>query len=282
MTAVTKEYANTREASNDIARLSELAEQLKALYFHYETADHKVISKIENDFSNTKMDIIEWLDEPSNYNLFKSSPDAKQALFFKQVKEGFYNHEIGLNQELKDQIYRDFLQKYNSTPAEELMTAQEKRNIQILQQEHDLEGNKPNGLAQANFLLNIYNKTRCFDKNWDYVKNNLPRDNLLDKDAVNLLKTIKSSPHFLKDNPNHFLKNKGDYKNQAPDLKDIYEAAHSSSLGSPEGKEKIKKYEKLFKDFTEKKPEKQEIFSVRDKAVQKNTTGITPNKSTPF
>jgi hypothetical protein len=263
------QFTNTKEVSDSIQQVAEVGDQLKNLYFNIDTADQKVISKLENRYAETKMDIIEFLKNPSQYDMFRASPDAKQALFFKQVQEGYFNHEIGLNQELKDKIYRDFLEKFKLTPPEELMTTQEKRNLQMLQQQGNSELNLSavgSFLNEAKFLLNIYSRTRCFEGNWNYVKNNLPGNDLLDKDAKNLLQTIAQNPHFLKDNPNHFLKNKGEYKNQAPELADIFTVVHASSLGSPEAKDKVKKYEKMFKDFAEKKPESQEILSVRNKS----------------
>lgn len=283
------ELSNTREASDAIVTVAEVGDQLKNLYFNIDSADPKVISKLEEKYAETKMDIIDFLKEPSNYDMFKVSPDAKQALFFKQVQEGFFNHEIGLNQELKDKIYRDFLQKFNLTPPEELMTAQEKRNIQMLQQQQ-AQGQDSNislvgigtFLAETKLLFNAYSRTRCFEGNMDYVKNNLPIRDLLDKDSQILLQTIYKNPHFLKDSPNHFLKNKGDYKNQAPETRDVFQAIHSSALGSPDGKEKIKKYEKMFKDFMDKTPESQEISKVRNKSKPKNDSILGLNKPTPF
>lgn len=278
------DYVNSKEVSNDIVRVSELGDQLKNLYFNYETADKKVIAKLENDFAEKKMDIADWLKKPTNYDLFKSSPDAKQALFFKQVQEGFYNHEIGLNQELKDKIYRDFLEKFNLTPPEELMTAQEKRNFQMLQKAANGEQSdyKNTLIEEGKFLFNVYSRTRCFEGNWDYVKKNLPGHDILDGDTLRILRTVKDNPHFLADNPNHFLKNQGQYKGKAPELKDVFEAVHASALGSRDGKEKIKAYEKIFNAFAEKKPEAEAILSSRQKAFPNNDMGLGLDKPKPF
>ncbi len=267
------QLSNTKDASNAIFTIAELADQLKNLYFNRENADEKIIAKLEEKCSELKMDLIEWFKDSANYELFKSSPDAKQALFFKQVQGGFYNHEIGINQDLKDKIYRDFLKKFELTPPEELMTAQEKRNLQLSQNATDEESKSGFALAEATFLFNVYSRVRCFESNWEYVKNNLPGKDLLDKETVNLLKTIQDNPHFLKDHPNHFLKNKGSYKNQAPTLSEVFNTVHASALASPDAKVKIRMYEKLFKDFAEKKPEQEVILDIRDKSKPKNKLG---------
>jgi hypothetical protein len=263
------QFSNTNELCNAITSVSELADQLKNLYFNIATADQKIISKLENRYSETKMDIIDWFKDSSNFDMFKASPEIKQALFFKQVKQDFYNYEIGINQELKDKIYRDFLKKYEMASPEDLMTALEKRNLQLLNKSPEDEASSP----EVKYLINVYSRSRCFDNNWNYVRNNLPGKDLMDKDSLDLLEIIQQNQHFLKDNPNHFLKNKGSYKNQAPSLNDIFEAIHSSALASPEGKEKVKKYIKIFKDFEEKKPEKEEILSIREKSAPKKGLG---------
>lgn len=277
-------YSTVKEVSQDIYRISDLAEILKNLYFNIETADPNVILKYENEFAETKMDIIEWLKEPQNYEIFKASPDAKQALFFKQVQEGYYNHEIGIDTSLKDKIYRDFLQKYNLTPPEELMTEQEKRNFKMLQQNsNDEENSQKSGFVEeAKFLFNVYARTRIFEGNWQYVKDHLPGKDLLDNDTLVFLKTIEQNPHFLQDSPNHFLKNQGTYKDQAPTLEDFFNATQESSLGSPEAKEKIKKYNKMFKDFLDKKPEKEVIETTRKKANPAKKQELNLPKPSPL
>lgn len=263
------QFSNTNEICIAITSISELAEQLKNLYFNIATADQKIILKLQEKYAENKMDIIDWFKNPSNYDMFKATPDLKQALFFKQVKDGFYNNEIGINQELKDKFYRDFLKKFELASDDELMTAQEKRNAQLFnkKQADGTEG------VETQYLLGVYSRNRCFDSNWIYVKNHLPNKDLRDSDASELLKIIQENPHFLKDNPNHFLKNKGSYKNQAPNLQNIFDAVHSSALASPDGKEKVKKYIKLFKDFEQKNPEKEEILSIREKAGPKKNLG---------
>lgn len=263
------QFSNTNEVGNAITSVSELADQLKNLYFNIATADSKIISKLEDKYAETKMDIIDWFKDSSNFDMFKASPDLKQALFFKQVKEELYNNEIGINQELKDKIFRDFFKKFESASPEDLMTAQEKRNLQLV--------NKGSG-DETKYLLNVYARLRCFESNWSYVKHNLPNKDLMDKDSSDLLKIIQQNPHFLKDNPNHFLKNKGSYKNQAPTLTNVFDAIHASALASPEGKEKVKKYIKIFKDFEDKKPEQEEIISIREKSAPKKGLGMEAPK----
>jgi len=274
------QLSNTKDASNAILAVAELADQLKNLYFNRETADEKIIAKLENQCSELKMDIIDWFKDSANYELFKSSHEAKHALFFKQVQAKFYNNEIGINHELKDKIYRDFLKKFESTPPEDLITTQEKRNIQLNQNTSEEEFKSGFALAEATFLLNVYARVRCFESNWKYLQNHLPGKDLLDTETLSVLKTIQNNPHFLKDHPNHFLKNKGSYTNQAPTLGEVFDTVHASALASPDAKVKIRMYEKLFKDFTEKKPEQEIILDIRDKSKPKNSLGNDAPKLT--
>jgi hypothetical protein len=267
------QFLNTNEVCNAITSVSELADQLKNLYFNSATADQKIIAKLENKYVEIKMSIIDWFKEPNNFDMFKAAPDIKQALFFKQIQDGLYQHEIGLNQELKDKSYRDFLKKYESFSSDDLMTAQEKRNSSLLNM--NLDGTSS---SETKYLLNVYDRLRCFEANWSYVNKNLPNKDLMDKETLDLFKIVQHNLHFLKDHPNHFLKNKGSYKNQAPTLQEVFDAIHSSALASPEGKEKIRKYIKLFKDFEDKKPEKEEILSIREKSAPKNTVGLDKPK----
>lgn len=267
------QLSNTKDASNAVLAVAELADQLKNLYFNRDTAEGKIVAKLEEKCAELKMDLIEWFKDSANYELFKSSPDTKQALFFKQVQAGFYNHEIGINQDLKDKIYRDFFKVFESTPPEQLITAQEKRNLQLNQNRTEEEYKVGFALAESAFLSNVYSRIRCFENNWEYVKNHLPSKDLLDRDAVSVLNIIQSNPHFLKDHPNHFLKNKGSYTNQAPTLGEVFDTIHASALASPDAKVKIRMYEKLFKDFTDKKPEQEVILDIREKSKPKNTLG---------
>ncbi len=261
-------YISVKEVSNDIYRVAELGEQLKSLYFNQENSDPSAIQKLETEYSDRKINIIEYLRDPIRYDMFRTSPDSKQSLFMKKVKEGYYDKELGLEDSLKEKIYHDFLDKFNQTSPEILMTPQEKRNIQMLQQ-LSIEGAEPRGLEEeTKILLTVHSRTRVFKSNWDYVISNLPGKELLDMDAKKLLKIVQENPHFLQDNPNHFLKNKGSFFNQAPDLEKFNDAIHNSSLGTSEAKEKVKKYIKLFQDFSDKKPEAESIKEIREQSLQ--------------
>lgn len=264
-------YLSPKEVSNDIYRVVELAENLKSLHFNKATSDPAVISKYEQELADRKMDIIEYLREPIRYDMFRSSPEGRHALFFKKVQQGLFENEIGLDLALREKIYRDFAPALEKIPEDQLLTPQEKRNLQMLsamdseQQEYFKE------ISQ--FINHIYNKSKIFSINWNYMMENLPE--FLDASGKRVIGLVKANPHFLKDHPNHFLKNKGSYYNVAPTSLELNEAIQGASIGYAEFKEKLSRYEKIFSDFDQKVPEQEAIAQVRENALK---TGLD-NKS---
>ncbi len=256
-------YSTVKEVSNDIHRISEIAETLKSLYFNKDNVDTEAILKYEAEFADRKMDIVEYLKDSVRYDMFRTSPDARHALFFKKVQENFFEMEIGFDMELKEKIYRDFSDSLSKMAPETLVTPQEKRNQQMFEAMSEEDKERYRDISKL--IYQIHHETRTFQMNWNYLLANLPE--FLDATGKRVLSLVKNNPHFLKDHPNHFLKNKGSYTNLAPNTQELNEAFQGAATGYTESKEKLSRYEKIFSDFESKKPEEEAIIQIREKAL---------------
>jgi hypothetical protein len=124
-----------------------------------------------------------------------------------------------------------------------------------------------NFAEEAQYIFQVYSRTRVFEGNMEYLKNNLPPDNLLDADTKKLLKTIKENPHFLADSPNHFLTKD---KTRAPNLEDIQNSLMGPAAGTKESKAKIKEMNDAFAEFEDGKYINEAIKQIRDISAPEN------------
>lgn len=256
-----KTYQNIRAVSLDINRINELSIQLKIMADNPNNINTDNLINYENEYATRKFNIIFWLNNEENYDIFKNSSEAKGALLFKQIKSGLFENEIGLNYSLKDKIIRDYTNIFNNTEEKDLLSSQEIK----ISKENLLKYEKYN-----EYILSIYDKEKCYQNKINYLLKFAPENNLLDKNSNNLFSVVKTFPHFLRDNPYHFIVNMGTYKNKAPTVKEFFNLLEESSMGLEDSKEKILYYTKMFNDFLDKIPNKESINNIREKSINNN------------
>lgn len=250
-------YQNVKAVSLDISKINELSTQLKLLFLNSETADPETAKAYEKDFATRKYNVISWLKNDDNYYFFKTSPDANAAQLLNNIKKGLFDNEIGLDFNFKDKVFRDFSNALTNTHPDDLLSPQQRKMSP--EQLEKIE-------TQSQLILGIYDKIKCFEDKFDYLQENIPDLSLLDDRARNLYSVSLKFPHFLRDNPYHFIVNMGRNKDKAPKVEDIYHILHESSIGSIEAKETVLKYTQIFNEFLDKIPHKETIEIIREKA----------------
>lgn len=268
-------YSNVKELSQDLAKCAEQAQSLKLLYYHRENVDDKAIVVQEKEYSQRKLSVINWLKEPQNYEMFKASADAKKALLYKYVSEGYFDHEIGIGSDLKDKVTSDFKEIYSNTPAQELLTNREKQNLEHYAKNNVAPEKRYQFTKEHQAVLQVRDRSVCFNQDIKFLKEHLPNTKVLGATGALVVKMIEENPHFLNDSPNHFLVNHAGYKDKAPTVAQLHKTLHDAASGLPQAKESLDNIQKLFEQFKSKASITQQIRVVRDEYMPKPAVGVT-------
>jgi hypothetical protein len=105
-------------------------------------------------------------------------------------------------------LISDFKEKFESLPLDMTLTNREKQTLATYIEDGISPENYYNYEAEESLILNLYDKSLCFDKNFGFLMDTAPENKKLPKDAQNALALIKKNPLLLADHPNHFIINR--------------------------------------------------------------------------
>lgn len=223
-------YFSVNEFSKGILEFAEKAEYAKVLQANLATVDESAVRELESEIAERKWAISEFLHDGSNYEQWKNFTNNNAEMLTKYVEKNYFEAEFnGTN--LKQKIERDFSDSLASNP-ELAITKREKLTLKHYQ-DSDVPENKRSSLQEFdNVVANIHNMEKCFARNFSKMLHDLPKK--LSKEAEQALGLVKNNPLLLKDNPHHFVVNRGIEKPavSSEQLKDILEEANLGDVSA--------------------------------------------------
>lgn len=272
--------SNSEELSKSIIQVAKNIEYIKVLYEHQSrtresTIDEKAVKKYEQDIRQTKWNIIDYLSHSKNYDNWLKQDKNNSMMFFKYFKQGHYEHEIGLNQQLNDKITRDLETKFVQTDPKSILTTEEISRIKhaetnLVPTDRIYQYKKEN--LQ---ILKLYEVNKCYDKDIKDFKEIIKASSISPplKEKMNqLVDRIEQDPIFLKGHPAHTVGNPNnrEFSLSIAELRDTLNEGESSISQT------IDKLNKSFDNIITKKPILSVIKSLREQENQpKNTVKYT-------
>jgi hypothetical protein len=260
--------SNSEELSKSILQVAKNIEYIKVLYEHQSrtresTIDEKAVKKYEQDIRQTKWNIIDYLSHNENYDNWLKQDKNNSMMFFKYFKQGHYEHEIGLNQQLNDKINHDLEAKFVQTDPKSILTTEEISRIKhaetnLVPTDRFYQYKKEN--LQ---ILKLYEVNKCYDKDIKDFKEIIKASSISPplKEKMNqLVDRIEQDPIFLKGHPAHTV---GNPNNREFSLS-IAELRDTLNEGENSISQTIDKLNKSFDNIVTKKPILSVIRSLRE------------------
>lgn len=229
-------YFSVNAFSKGILEFAEKVEYAKALQSHQITVDEPAIRQLEQEIGDRKWAISEFLESSSNYEEWKNFGNNNAEMLTKYVQKDYFQEEFA-GTKLKERLQRDFGESLASHP-ELALTKREKNTFQnyeenMVPQEQRVSFNEFDPL-----VAQIHNKEKCFTKNFSKMLSDLPAK--MTKDVDKAAQLVKSNPLLLKDNPHHYVVNRGtdNPSVSSEQFKDILEDAN---MGDPTASKKLDK-----------------------------------------
>ena len=272
--------SNSEELSKSILQVSKNIEYIKVLYEHQSrtresTIDEKAVKKYEQDIRQTKWNIIDYLSHSENYDNWLKQDKNNSMMFFKYFKQGHYEHEIGLNQQLNDKITRDLETKFVQTDPKSILTTEEISRIKHAET-NLVPADRIYQYKKENLqILKLYEVNKCYDKDIKDFKEIIKASSISPplKEKMNqLVDRIEQDPIFLKGHPAHTVGNPNnrEFSLSIAELRDTLNEGESSISQT------IDKLNKSFDNIITKKPILSVIKSLREQENQpKNTVKYT-------
>ena len=252
-------YLNIKDFQDNVLACCELIQNLIIIYHNAENIEKSLLREKEQQIQEYKFEIINWLNQEENYNQLKESNSIAKAWLYSYLVQGYFDYEIGIESNLEDKIRIDFKQFFEENKSL-IRTKIEKKHIEI--QNYDEEKNQ---------VLKIFDKSKCFIKNFQYILSYFSIHKLPNNGKF-LLEKISIFPYYISDHPYHFLVR----SNQSLPLKDIFKILKDSSLGNKDALKKIEEILKLFTNFDQYKEINKNIQKIREEFNNdfKNTNQI--------
>lgn len=272
--------SNSEELSKSILQVAKNIEYIKVLYEHQSrtresTIDEKAVKKYEQDIRQTKWNIIDYLSHSKNYDNWLKQDKNNSMMFFKYFKQGHYEHEIGLNQQLNDKITRDLETKFVQTDPKSILTTEEISRIKHAET-NLVPADRIYQYKKENLqILKLYEVNKCYDKDIKDFKEIIKASSISPplKEKMNqLVDRIEQDPIFLKGHPAHTVGNPNnrEFSLSIAELRDTLNEGESSISQT------IDKLNKSFDNIITKKPILSVIKSLREQENQpKNTVKYT-------
>lgn len=272
--------SNSEELSKSILQVSKNIEYIKVLYEHQSrtresTIDEKAVKKYEQDIRQTKWNIIDYLSHNENYDNWLKQDKNNSMMFFKYFKQGHYEHEIGLNQQLNDKINHDLEAKFVQTDPKSILTTEEISRIKHAET-NLVPADRIYQYKKENLqILKLYEVNKCYDKDIKDFKEIIKASSISPplKEKMNqLVDRIEQDPIFLKGHPAHTVGNPNnrEFSLSIAELRDTLNEGESSISQT------IDKLNKSFDNIITKKPILSVIKSLREQENQpKNTVKYT-------
>lgn len=229
-------YFSVNEFSKGILEFAEKAEFAKVLQANIATIDENSVRDLEKEIAERKWAISEFLHDGNNYEQWKNFTNNNAEMLTKYVEKNYFDVEFnGTN--IKQKIERDFSASLAANP-ELALTKREKLTLKHYE-ENGVPHEQRSTLKEFDSVVaNIHNEEKSFARNFSKMLQDLPKK--LTKEADQALNLVKNNPLLLKDNPHHFVVNRGIEKPavSSDQLKDILEEAN---LGDPSANNKLSK-----------------------------------------
>lgn len=229
-------YFSVNEFSKGILEFAEKAEFAKVLQANLATVDENAVRDLEKEIAERKWAISEFLHDGNNYEQWKNYTNNNAEMLTKYVEKNYFDVEFtGSN--LKQKMERDFSSSLASNP-ELAMTKREKLTLKHYEDNMVPEDKRTYLKEFDSVVANIHNTEKCFARSFSKMLHDLPKK--LTKEVEQALGLVKNNPLLLKDNPHHFVVNRGIEKPavSSEQLKDILEDAN---LGDASATNKLSK-----------------------------------------
>lgn len=258
-------YENPAEAGKDIVKTANLIEYLKTLYIHVESTDEKALRQYQDDYKKTKWSIVSYLSDEQKYAQWKSDPKNNAMMFFKYFKEGYFDHEIGQDQDLRTKILLDFKNIFETAPPEVSTTKEEIRRLQHYEANMVPPERRNRHEGNEHIIKDIYDRDNCFEKNYQFLLKNVPAKNQLSTDGNKIVELIKQKPLLLADNPYHYSINRDSNTYRTTTTIKLEQLLLDSSLGDPEAHSGVKKLSDTLSKLSQYQSVNDGIKTFRDK-----------------
>lgn len=229
-------YFSVNEFSKGILEFSEKVEFAKILQAKITTIDDIAVYQLESELGERKWAIAEFLSSGSNYEDWKNFSNNNAEMLTKYVQKDYFQNEFS-GTKLKEKIQHDFSESLIAHP-DLAITKREKSTLKYYE-DNLVPQDKRNFSNEFDIVIaNIHNKEKCFVKNFSKMLHDLP--NKLSKEVEKTINLVKSNPLLLKDNPHHYIVNRGQENPSviSDQLKDILEEAN---MGDPSAINKLSK-----------------------------------------
>lgn len=229
-------YFSVNEFSKGVLEFAEKAEFAKVLQANIATVDENSVRDLEKEIAERKWAISEFLHDGNNYEQWKNFTNNNAEMLTKYVEKNYFDVEFsGTN--LKQKIERDFSSSLESNP-ELAITKREKLTLKHYEDNNVPESQRTHLKEFDVVVANIHNQEKCFARSFSKMLYDLPKK--LTKEADQAVGLVKNNPLLLKDNPHHFVVNRGIEKPAVTteQLKDILDDAN---LGDPSANSKLSK-----------------------------------------
>lgn len=198
-------YFSVNEFSKGILEFAEKAEYAKVLQANLATVDENSVRELEKEIAERKWAISEYLQEGSNYEEWKNFGNNNAEMLTKYVQKDYFQDEFS-GSRLQDRLQRDFGESLANHP-ELGLTKREKATIKHYEDNMVSEDKRTYLKEFDGVVANIHNKEKCFARNFSKMLNDLPKKTT--KDVEKALNLVKGNPLLLKDNPHHYVVNRG-------------------------------------------------------------------------
>lgn len=230
-------YFSVNEFSKGILEFAEKAEHAKVLQGQLAVVDENSVRQLEVELAERKWAITDYLSNGSNYEEWTKFGNNNGEMLSKYVQKDYFQNEF-VGTKLKERINRDFAESLSSNP-ELGFTKREKATLKHYE-DNMVPQEKRTFLKEFDSVVaNIHNKDKCFSRNFSKMLSDLPKK--LTKEVEKTLALVKGNPLLLKDNPHHYVLNRGreNPSVSADQLKDILEDANMGDSSACTKLEKI-------------------------------------------
>lgn len=229
-------YFSVNEFSKGILEFAEKAEYAKVLQANIAMVDDNSVRELEQDIAERKWAISEYLNNGNNYEEWKNFGNNNAEMLTKYIQKNYFKEEFS-GSKLQEKIIRDFGESLNAHP--ELAVTKREKSVIKHYEDNMVPEEKRTYLKEFDpIVANIHNIEKCFSRNFSKMLSDLPKK--LNKEVEKVLNLVKDNPLLLKDNPHHYVINRGK-ENPAVNTEQLKDILEEANMGDPSANNKLSK-----------------------------------------
>lgn len=259
-------FFTSEDLSKGIVTFAEKTEELKDLYYTYQKnpsqVDETTVMQLETTIANFKWNIISYLSNEDSYREWLHSSNNNGLLLFKYFKKGHFLTEIGPNEQLKNQIIKDFEEQYQHTNPSEIIVHEDRirqrQNENLSISEEDAYKYE----EEDKLAVKVSHHAKAFQKEFNHTFMNINYSRL-NNQVNNVLSMIKNNPALLKNSPHHYVVNPK-YSEATVNTSQLRRLIELASLKDDTALQHFIMLEKSFHNIDAKSPHKKLIQGFRN------------------